>query len=160
MTAASVTKRGQHSATTIPKANGSRIWAGPTGFGLYQALMAAGISCEVAAPRKLQRPAGHRVKTEPGMRFILRGCSGWTKSLPCRCRRLASRLPVTWCGHVRIVAYDAWLRRQRLETAGTQMTFESDYDTVVTVKAPTRPARPHHAGLVGTCFTSCQSTQA
>jgi transposase len=38
--------------------------AGPTGFGLYRALMAAGIRCEVAAPSKLQRPAGDRVKTD------------------------------------------------------------------------------------------------
>lgn len=38
--------------------------AGPTGFGLARALTAAGISCEVAAPSKLIRPAGDRVKTD------------------------------------------------------------------------------------------------
>ena len=38
--------------------------AGPTGFGLARALAAAGISCEVAAPSKLIRPAGDRVKTD------------------------------------------------------------------------------------------------
>jgi transposase len=38
--------------------------AGPTGFGLARALPAAGIRCEVAAPSKLQRPAGDRVKTD------------------------------------------------------------------------------------------------
>ena len=38
--------------------------AGPTGFGLYRQLSAAGIRCEVAAPSKLQRPAGDRVKTD------------------------------------------------------------------------------------------------
>jgi len=38
--------------------------AGPTGFGLYRSLSAAGIRCEVAAPSKLQRPAGNRVKTD------------------------------------------------------------------------------------------------
>jgi transposase len=38
--------------------------AGPTGFGLYRQLRAAGIRCEVAAPSKLQRPAGDRVKTD------------------------------------------------------------------------------------------------
>ena len=32
--------------------------AGPTGFGLYRALSAAGIRCEVAAPSKLQTPGG------------------------------------------------------------------------------------------------------
>jgi transposase len=38
--------------------------AGPTGFGLYRHLVAAGIRCEVVAPSKLQRPAGDRVKTD------------------------------------------------------------------------------------------------
>jgi transposase len=38
--------------------------AGPTGFGLYRHLSGAGIRCEVAAPSKLQKPAGDRVKTD------------------------------------------------------------------------------------------------
>nr|WP_311425480.1 transposase [Jatrophihabitans sp. DSM 44399] len=38
--------------------------AGPTGFGLARFLLAAGIECLVAAPSKLQRPAGDRVKTD------------------------------------------------------------------------------------------------
>lgn len=38
--------------------------AGPTGFGLYRSLTAQGIACVVAAPSKLQRPAGDRVKTD------------------------------------------------------------------------------------------------
>ena len=38
--------------------------AGPTGFGLARFLRAAGIGCVVAAPSKLQRPAGDRVKTD------------------------------------------------------------------------------------------------
>jgi transposase len=38
--------------------------AGPTGFGLYRSLTAAGIRCVVAAPSKLQRPSGDRVKTD------------------------------------------------------------------------------------------------
>ncbi len=38
--------------------------AGPTGFGLHRAISAAGIRCEVAAPSKLTRPAGDRVKTD------------------------------------------------------------------------------------------------
>lgn len=38
--------------------------AGPTGFGLYRALTAAGISCVVAAPSKLNRPPGERIKTD------------------------------------------------------------------------------------------------
>ncbi len=38
--------------------------AGPTGFGLYRSLTAAGIRCEVVAPSKLQKPSGDRVKTD------------------------------------------------------------------------------------------------
>ncbi|MGH3096336.1 MAG: IS110 family transposase [Streptosporangiales bacterium] len=38
--------------------------AGPTGFGLARTLAAAGVECVIAAPSKLQRPAGDRVKTD------------------------------------------------------------------------------------------------
>jgi transposase len=38
--------------------------AGPTGFGLSRTLNASGIRCVVAAPSKLQRPSGDRVKTD------------------------------------------------------------------------------------------------
>jgi transposase len=38
--------------------------AGPTGFGLARALTGAGIDCVVAAPSKLIRPCGDRVKTD------------------------------------------------------------------------------------------------
>ena len=38
--------------------------AGPTGFGLARALQAAGIDCVVAAPSRLLRPSGERVKTD------------------------------------------------------------------------------------------------
>ena len=38
--------------------------AGPTGFGLARFLTAQGIGCLVAAPSKLQRPCGDRVKTD------------------------------------------------------------------------------------------------
>lgn len=38
--------------------------AGPTGFGLARALEAASIGCVVAAPSKIVRPAGDRVKTD------------------------------------------------------------------------------------------------
>jgi transposase len=38
--------------------------AGPTGFGLARALHGAGHACQVAAPSKLLRPPGDRVKTD------------------------------------------------------------------------------------------------
>jgi transposase len=38
--------------------------AGPTGYGLARALHAAGVGCVVAAPGKIERPAGDKVKTD------------------------------------------------------------------------------------------------
>ena len=38
--------------------------AGPTGYGLARALIAAGVGCVVAAPGKIERPAQDRVKTD------------------------------------------------------------------------------------------------
>ena len=38
--------------------------AGPTGFGLARHLTGQGIACLVAAPSRLQRPCGDRVKTD------------------------------------------------------------------------------------------------
>jgi transposase len=38
--------------------------AGPTGFGLARYLLERGIECRVAAPSKLQRPCGDRIKTD------------------------------------------------------------------------------------------------
>ena len=38
--------------------------AGPTGYGLARALHAVGVGCVVAAPGKIERPAGDKVKTD------------------------------------------------------------------------------------------------
>jgi len=48
----------------LPGSTAATYEAGPTGFGLYRSLTTAGIRCEVAAPSKLQKPAGDRVKTD------------------------------------------------------------------------------------------------
>lgn len=45
--------------------------AGPTGFGLYRRLLESGTQCVVAAPSKLQRPSGDRVKTDARDAFHL-----------------------------------------------------------------------------------------
>jgi len=49
---------------SLPGPIGVTYEAGPTGFGLAIFLAAEGIGCLVAAPSKLQRPAGDRVKTD------------------------------------------------------------------------------------------------
>ena len=48
--------------------------AGPTGYGLARSLLSTGINCVVAAPSKLQRPSGDRVKTDARDARHLRGC--------------------------------------------------------------------------------------
>ena len=45
--------------------------AGPTGYGLYRYLTAQQICCQVAAPSKLQRPPGNRVKNDEQDAFQL-----------------------------------------------------------------------------------------
>jgi transposase len=48
----------------LPGPSAAVYEAGPTGFGLARAFRTAGIRCEVAAPSKIRRPAGDRVKTD------------------------------------------------------------------------------------------------
>ena len=76
--------------------------AGPTGFGLARFLLAAGIMCLVAAPSKLQRPAGDRVKTD--LLRIWPGCCTWVRSWRSRCPAWPRKRPGIWCGPVRTVA--------------------------------------------------------
>jgi transposase len=42
--------------------------AGPTGYGLSRGLNTVGIGCVVAAPGKIERPAGDKVKTDQRVR--------------------------------------------------------------------------------------------
>jgi len=77
--------------------------AGPTGFGLYRTLTAAGLRCVVAAPSKLQRPSGDRVKTDAKdalhLARLLRHATRRS-----RCRRWSRRPRVIWCGPGRTAA--------------------------------------------------------
>lgn len=50
--------------TSLPGPVAVTYEAGPTGFGLYRHLTGLGVRCEVAAPSKLQKPSGDRVKTD------------------------------------------------------------------------------------------------
>jgi transposase len=139
--------------------------AGPTGFGLYRALSAAGIRCVVAAPSKLQRPAGDRVKTDAkdavhlarllrlgeltpvavpsveqeAARDLVRcreDCRGDLMRARHRLSKLLLRQGIVYSGgRAWTGAHDAWLRRQRLDNPATGVAFESDYDTVLSVTA-------------------------
>jgi transposase len=139
--------------------------AGPTGFGLYRSLTASGIRCVVAAPSKLQRPCGDRVKTDAkdavqlarllrlgeltavavptvdqeAARDLVRAredCRGDLMRARQRLSKLLLRHGIVYSGgNAWTGTHDAWLRRQRFDTVSTTMTFESDYDAVLTVSA-------------------------
>jgi transposase len=139
--------------------------AGPTGFGLYRALREAGIECVVAAPSKLQRPSGARVKTDArdavhlarllrmgevtavavpsvdqeAARDLVRAredCRGDLMRARHRLSKLLLRQGIVYCeGQAWTGTHDAWLRRQKLDNRITQLTLESDYEAMITVKA-------------------------
>jgi transposase len=141
--------------------------AGPTGFGLARALTGAGISCVVAAPSKLHRPAGDRVKTDARDAMLLARLLRLDEITPVRVptleqetardlvraredargdlmrarhrlSKLLLRHGVVYSGgHAWTGAHDAWLRRQglALSTAPLRLTFEADYEAVLTVTA-------------------------
>ena len=139
--------------------------AGPTGFGLYRHLVAAGIRCEIAAPSKIQKLAGDRVKTDAKdalhLARLLRLDEITSVVIPtveqeaardlvraredCRCdlmrarHRLSKMLLrygiVYYDGDAWTGKHDLWLRRQKLSNALTQATFEGYYDTVLATTA-------------------------
>jgi transposase len=139
--------------------------AGPTGFGLYRTLTAAGVSCVVAAPSKLQRPSGDRVKTDArdalhlarllrlgeitavavpsidqeAARDLVRAredCRGDLMRARHRLSKLLLRQGVVYDGGQAWTAtHDSWLRRQQFGNRLTRLAFESDYDAMITVKA-------------------------
>ena len=139
--------------------------AGPTGFGLYRSLTGVGIRCQVAAPSKLQRPAGDRVKTDakdavhlakllrldeitavavPSLeqetaRDLVRvreDCRGDLMRARQRLSKLLLRQGIVYYdGNAWTGRHDMWLRRHRFDRAALQLAFESDYETVLTTTA-------------------------
>ena len=142
--------------------------AGPTGFGLCRALSEAGIRCEVAAPSKLQKPSGDRVKTDAkdavhlarllrldevtpvaipsvdqeAARDLVRGredCRGDLMRARHRLSKLLLRHGIVYYGGQAWTGkHDAWLRHEafpQLASRATRLTFDSDYENVLAVKA-------------------------
>lgn len=139
--------------------------AGPTGFGLYRTLSAAGIRTVVAAPSKLTRPAGDRVKTDArdalhlarllrlgeltavavpsveqeAARDLVRAredARGDLMRARHRLSKLLLRQGIVYAGgQAWTGTHDRWLRRQHFDTAATQRTFESDYEAVLCITA-------------------------
>jgi transposase len=139
--------------------------AGPTGFGLYRHLAGVGIRCEVAAPSKLQKPAGDRVKTDAkdalhlarllrldeitsvvvpsvaqeAARDLVRAredCRGDLMRARHRLSKMLLRHGIVYYdGDAWTRRHDCWLRGRRFTDALTQSTFESYYDTVLATTA-------------------------
>jgi transposase len=135
--------------------------AGPTGFGLARQLTAAGVRCVVAAPSKLQRPAGDRIKTDArdavllarllrmdeivevrvpsveqeAARDLVRAREDARADLM-RCRHRVSKLllrhGIVYCGgHPWNGVHETWLRGQRFDQRGIQLAFDADLEAML-----------------------------
>lgn len=135
--------------------------AGPTGFGLARFLAAAGIGCSVAAPSKLQRPAGDRVKTDArdarhlarllhlsqivevaipsveqeAARDLVRAredCRGDLMTARHRLSKLLLRQGIVYYGgNAWTGKHELWLRTHRFEVPGLQVAYDAAFDAML-----------------------------
>jgi transposase len=134
--------------------------AGPTGFCLARALEAAGIRCQVAAPSKLIRPAGDRVKTDArdavhlarllhlgqvtavaiptveqeAARDLVRAredCRGDLMTARHRISKLLLRQGIVYYeGKSWTARHELWLRKQRFDNPALQLTYDAAFDAM------------------------------
>lgn len=139
--------------------------AGPTGFGLARFLRAAGVDVEVAAPSKLLRPSGDRVKTDlrdarhlarllhagqivavtvpdqatEAARDLVRAredARGDLMSARHRVAKLLLRQGIVWSGGKAWTGvHDRWLRAQRFDSLPLQLTYDTAYETMLAAVA-------------------------
>lgn len=137
--------------------------AGPTGYGLARACAAAGIACTVAAPSKIPRAPGDRVKTdrrdaerlarllrlgelvsvrvpephEEAARDLVRAredARGDLMRARHRLSKLLLRHGLVYEGGAWTLAHDVWLRRQRFERRALALAFDESYGAVLQAK--------------------------
>lgn len=148
---------------TLPDPVAVTYEAGPTGFGLARFLSTAGIECLVAAPSKLQRPPGDRVKTDTidarHLARLLHLQQIVAVTVPsveqeaardlvraredCRCDLMSARHRVSklllrqgivyYGGHAWTQKHDAWLRAQHFDPPGLQLAYESAYEAMLAI---------------------------
>lgn len=136
--------------------------AGPTGFGLARFLLAAGVLCLVAAPSKLQRPSGDRVKTDArdarhlarllhlgeivavaiptveqeAARDLVRAredCRGDLMTARHRLSKLLLRQGIVYYGgRAWTGKHELWLRTHRFDTPGLQQAYDAAFDAMLT----------------------------
>jgi transposase len=135
--------------------------AGPTGFVLARLLLTAGITCVVAAPSKLQRPSGDRVKTDTrdarhlarllhlgeivevtipsvgqeAARDLVRAredVRGDLMSARHRISKLLLRQGIVYSGGKAWTGkHELWLRTHRFDTPGRQLAYDTAFDTML-----------------------------
>jgi transposase len=135
--------------------------AGPTGYGLARRLQTSGIECLVAAPSKLQRPAGDRVKTDlrdarhlarllhlgeivavtvpsveqEAARDLVRAREDVRKDLMSARHRISKLLLrqgiVYYGGAAWTGKHEAWLRQQRFEASGLRLAYDAAFDSML-----------------------------
>lgn len=150
---------------SLPQPAAVTYEAGPTGFAFARLFTVSGISCLVAAPSKLQRPTGDRVKTDardalhlarllrlneiiavrvPSLeqetaRDLVRAREdnrGELMAARHRLSKLLLRHGIIYDGKQAWTgAHDAWLRRHHFEHPGLQAAFDADYEAVQQVGA-------------------------
>lgn len=137
--------------------------AGPTGYGLARACLAAGIACTVAAPSRIPRAPGDRVKTdrrdaerlarllrlgelvgvrvpephEEAARDLVRAredARGDLMRARHRLSKLLLRHGLVYDGAAWTLAHDGWLRRQRFVGRPLALAFDECYGAIVQTK--------------------------
>jgi transposase len=137
--------------------------AGPTGYGLARACSAAGIACTVAAPSKIPRAAGDKVKTdrrdaerlarllrlgelvavrvpephEEAARDLVRAredARGDLMRARHRLSKLLLRHGLVYDATAWTIAHDCWLRRQQFKSRPLVLAFEECYGAVLYAK--------------------------
>ena len=135
--------------------------AGPTGFGLARFLASVGISCLVAAPSKLARPSGDRVKTDARdalhLARLLRMGEITAVTVPSeaqeaardlvrarddsrgdlmrdrhRISKLLLRHGIVYSGgRAWTGVHEQWLRTQRFDASAVQLAFDSSLEAML-----------------------------
>jgi transposase len=137
--------------------------AGPTGYGLARACAGAGIACTVAAPSKIPRASGDRVKTdrrdaerlarllrlgelvavrvpephEEAARDLVRAredARGELMRARHRLSKLLLRHGLVYDASAWTAAHDAWLRRQQFASRPLALAFDESYAAVLQAK--------------------------